>query len=153
MPRSSVPERDAGSRSRNRPPGVASGADARASTQPVAALVAVLAVSLAFSAYAVGLESALPEATAQDRGIAKPTLERVTEAVSRDGVVAPGALEAGPPSGPDGYEVNVSLRADGRTWTAGPGTPARTETAARPVSVSTGPGEAVPGRLRVEVWS
>lgn len=151
MPRSSASDGGAGSTSGNRACQI--GSDTRASTQPVAALAAVLTVSLAFSAYAVGLESALPEATAQDRGIAKPTLERVTEAVRRDGVVDPGTLESGPPAGPDGYHVHVTLRADGRTWTAGPVAPARTETAARPVSVATGTAEAVPGRLRVEVWT
>lgn len=119
----------------------------------MAALVAVLAVSLALSTYAVGLESALPEATAQDRGIAKPTLERVTEAVSRDGVVDPEGLEAGPRAGPDGYEVNVTVRADERTWTAGAEPPTQAETASRPVSVDIEAGETVPGRLHVEVWS
>jgi len=153
MPRSWEPEPEAGSTPSASPGGAPSGIDARGSTQPVAALVAVLAVSLALSTYAVGLESALPEATAQDRGIAKPTLERVTEAVSRDGVVDPEGLEAGPPAGPDGYEVNVTVRADERTWTAGAEPPTQAETASRPVSVDIEAGETVPGRLRVEVWS
>lgn len=125
----------------------------RGETQPVAALVAVMAVCLALSAYSVGLDRALPEASDRDRGIAKPTLERVTDAVGDGRVVDPDDLEAGPPAGPDGYEVNVTLSTGDRNWSAGPEPPETAESAARPVGVRLEPGRTRPGRLRVEVWT
>jgi hypothetical protein len=147
MSRSSGRERGSGG------DGATDGERDRGSTQPIAALVAVLTVSLAFSAYAVGLERALPDPTDRDRGIAKPTLDRATDAVREGGAVVPGDLPAGLDASPDGYALNLTLSADGRTWRAGEDAPPSAETAARPVNVRLSPGEVVPGRLEVAVWA
>jgi len=143
-------ERTADDTARDRP-GV--GLDPRASTQPLAALVAVLTVSVALSWYAVGLEGTIANSTGADRGIAKPTLDRVTEAVRAGGVVEPENLSAGLEAGPDGYELNVTVSAGDRRWHAGPAAPETAESASRAVGVRTAPGEVDPGRIRVEVWT
>jgi hypothetical protein len=114
--------------------------------------VAVLAVCAALSTYSVAL-SRTPTVADRDRGIAKPTLERVTEFVDVGGTVIPERVSSATRVGPDGYRVRVTLLADGRNWTAGPEAPESAESATRPVSVRRDPGEVVTGRLRVEVWT
>lgn len=123
----------------------------RASTQPVAALVAVVTICLALSSFAIGLEGALRSAD-RDPGVATPTLDRVIETLRIGGVVEPANVPDGPAAGPDGYEVNVTVTVGNRTWQAGRTVPQSSETATAPVSVRVGPGSVVPGRIRVEVW-
>ncbi|WP_435179690.1 DUF7285 family protein [Halorussus sp. AFM4] len=122
----------------------------RAQVEPLAALVAVFAVGVALAAYAGVLGDALPT---PDRNLAEPTVERAERAVGPAGVAAPDALAAGLRAAPDGYAVNLTLSAAGRTWRAGPTPPARAEAADLAVSVRVGPGRLRPGRLRAEVWT
>lgn len=122
----------------------------RAQTEPLAALVAVFAVGVALTTYAGVLDATLPT---PDRNVAEPTVERVERAVCEAGVADPDALAGGLRRGPDGYETNLTLEADGRTWHAGPTPPASADAAVLAVSVRVGPGRVRPGRLRAEVWT
>jgi len=121
----------------------------RAQVEPLAALVAVFAVCAALSVYAGVLDATVPTL---DRNAAEPTVERVERRLTDAGVVDPRTLLDGLRAGPDGYGLNLSLRADGETWSAGPTPPPSADAAERTVSVSVGPGRIRPGRLRVEVW-
>lgn len=126
------------------------GTNDRAQTEPLAALVAVFAVGVALATYAGVLDATVPT---PDRNVAGPTVERVERAVSEAGVAVPDALAAGLRAGPSGYETNLTLRAAGRTWHAGPTPPESADAATLAVSVRVGPGRVRPGRLRAEVWS
>lgn len=124
----------------------------RGQVEPLAALVAVFAVGVALSAYAGVVADVLPT---PDRNVADPTVERVHEAVTSAGVAVPGTLPKATGVAPDGYRLNVTLAAAGRTWRAGP-TPPSVESdgdsATRTASVRIAPGRIRPGRLRVVVW-
>lgn len=117
--------------------------------EPLAAILAVLALGAGLSAYAVVLDATVP---APDRDLAGPTIDRVERAVTEAGVVDPTAVADGPGAGPDGYRTNVTLDVGGRTWHAGPPAPSRADGAEVAVSVRTGPGRVRTGVLRVEVW-
>jgi hypothetical protein len=122
----------------------------RAQTEPLAALAAVFAVGVALTTYAGVLDATVPT---PGRNLAEPTVERAERAVSKAGVADPDRLAAGLRAGPDGYEVNLTLRSDGRTWHDGPTPPESADAATLAVSVRLGPGRVRPGRLRAEVWS
>lgn len=122
----------------------------RAQVEPLAALAAVFAVGVALTTYAGVLDAALPS---PDRNLAAPTVERVERAVTEAGVADPGALAEGLRAGPNGYRVNLTLRAAGTRWHAGPDPPSSADAADRAVSVRVAPGRVRPGRLRAEVWT
>lgn len=122
----------------------------RAQVEPLPALVAVFAVGVALSAYAGQLDAALPT---PDRNLADPTVERAERAITAVGIADPDELRAGLRAGPEGYRLNLTLAANGRTWHAGPTPPPSADAADLAVSVRLGPGRIRPGRLRVEVWS
>ncbi|WP_137283346.1 DUF7285 family protein [Halorussus salinisoli] len=122
----------------------------RAQVEPLAALVAVFAVGVALTTYTGVLDATLPT---PDRNLAGPTVERAERAVGDTGVADPEALPAGLHAGPDGYDLNLTLRSAGRTWHAGPTPPPSADAADLAVSVRVGPGRIRPGRLRAEVWS
>ncbi|WP_117592221.1 DUF7285 family protein [Haloprofundus halophilus] len=130
----------------------------RAQTDPTTALVAVFAVVVSLSLYAVVFDGARPS---EARALADPTLERVTSELTEDAVVDPAALDGTRGAAPDGYSLNVSLAVGERRWTVGPPVPtewARAarrpgfDEAARRPSVRLRPGVVRPGRLRVAVW-
>ncbi|KTG09713.1 hypothetical protein AUR64_08715 [Haloprofundus marisrubri] len=146
MQRSSARERSGGGQSR------------RAQTEPTTALVAVFAVVLALSSYAVVFDGAR---RTEERVLADPTLERVSERVSESGVADPNSVGRGQRAAPNGYELNVSLSTSDNSWTTGPPTPdrrghgartAQMDTATRRLGVRLRPGVVRPGRLRVVVW-
>ncbi|MFD1634810.1 DUF7285 family protein [Haloplanus ruber] len=126
----------------------------RGQVEPTAALVVLLAVSSAVSAYAVALNGVGAEHQA-DRALAGPTLDRVTSVLVTGGVAAPTRTERAHRTGPDGYRLNVTVAAAGRRWYAGATPPrgATTDAAGRAMSVRLAPGRVRPGRVRVEVWS
>lgn len=136
--------------------GTAAG-DCRAQASPTAALVAVAAIGMGLSLHATVLSGVAP---VSDHEVAEPTLERAHDAVVTAGVADPERLGSAAAAGPDGHHLRVTLRVDGRTWTAGPTPPnraesadeARTETADRRVAVRIGAGRVDAGLLRVEVW-
>lgn len=123
---------------------------ARATTEPLAALVAVFAVSTGLALYAGILDDSLAGA-AGERDLATPTADAVERELTTAGVVDPGRVPASLSAVPDGYEANVTVRADQR-WTAGPAPPADADTDRRTVSVALGPATVRRGTLRVCVW-
>lgn len=126
-----------------------SGPDAQ--VEPYAALAAVAVVALALAAYAGAFEASLPGPV--DRNVAEPTADRVERAVTAGGVVDPDRVDHANWSGPDGYEVNVTLDVDGDRVETGPDAPPTADTATRRVSVFRGPGDVAPGLLEVRVWT
>lgn len=142
----------------------------RGQTEPIAALVAVVAVCLAVTVYAGALADVFPTLESE-RSVEEATAERVWAAISDDAV-----LEAPDRSGdvsvpvgalPQGYYValRVSLVGDSGRLTSvasaqfGPGgdrvdvePPPDGDRVERPVAVRTRPARVRPGRLRVVVW-
>lgn len=124
----------------------------RAQVEPVAAVVAVLALCLALAAYGAVGERVLPE-----RGGSAPAAQVLDDAVGAatpagSVVVSPTRLAGG--VAPAGYRVHVRLTAGERAWTAGASDPPpAAASAARRVPVRTAPGDVRPGELTVEVWT
>lgn len=121
----------------------------RAQAEPLAALVAVVAVCLALSLYTGVLEASLPGRS--DRAVGDAAIERVERAVAPAGVAQPDRVERGPDAGPEGYETNVTIEAAGERWTAGPGVPETADGARKAIGVRVGPGSVRAGRLEVHV--
>jgi hypothetical protein len=122
----------------------------RGQVEPIAALAAVVVLGMALSTYAVAFEASIPNAD-HERDRARPALRQATATLRVDGVVDPGRVPraaAGLPA-----SANVTLRAVGEEWHAGPVPPADAHVASRPVPVRIAPGRVRPGRVRVEVWS
>lgn len=119
--------------------------------EPTAALVVLLAVCVAVTAYATAVGGPVRD---RHRDLATPTLDRVVETTATGGVVDPGRTPRARRAGPAGYRLNVTVAAGGRRWRAGP-TPPRSDTdvAARRIGVDLGAGRVAPGRVRVEVWA
>ena len=123
---------------------------ARAATEPLAALVAVFAVSAGLALYAGALNDTLA-GVGSDRDVAGPTADAVERRVTTGGVVDPARVSEALTAVPSGYEGNVTLRAE-REWSAGPTPPASADTDNRTDSVALGPATVRRGRLRVAVW-
>lgn len=122
----------------------------RAAIEPIAALVAVFAVSVGLALYAGVVEDALGTAGGtQNR--AAPTADAVERHLASAGVVHPERIEDAGRAIPTGYEGNVTLRTGSR-WTAGPTPPPRADTETRVVSVRVRPGAIRRGSLSVAVW-
>lgn len=122
----------------------------RAATEPLAALVAVFAVTAGLALYAGVLDETLT-GVAGDRDVATPTADAVERRMTTGGVVDPGRVPDSLAAIPSGYEGNVTLRAE-RQWSAGPTPPAGADTDTRTVSVALGPATVRRGRLTVVVW-
>ena len=130
--------------------------ESRAAVEPVAALIAVLAVGAALGLYVVALDDAAPN---RERPTAETTLDRVEPTVTKGGVVEPERLRG---VGDLRHAATIVIEADGETWIARSGdeTPAagrarRGEAVAvaeRPVTVRVGPGQNVRGTLRAVVY-
>ncbi|WP_372480486.1 hypothetical protein ACAH01_05375 [Halomicrobium sp. HM KBTZ05] len=122
----------------------------RGQVEPIVALVAVAAVSIALSLYAGVLDDTLPGE--RERELPETTLSAVDDHLAPAGVVEPGRLSDAVDAGPSGYHTNVSVTADGRQWRVGPVPPDDAGTASEQVSVRTKPAHVDAGRLRVAVW-
>lgn len=120
-------------------------------TEPLAALVAVVAVGIGLSLYVGVLDAELPESP--DRHLSESAIERVEEAVAPAGVARPSRLDDGQRAGPAGYRTNVTLATDHRRWTVGRSSPQAAETTSTRIGVRTGPSNVRTGTLRVSVWS
>lgn len=118
--------------------------------EPLAALVALVAVTLALSLYAGVLEANLP-----DRGdrTSAVTADRALAAVAPDGVARPERLADAVAAAPEGYRLNATLTTGDHRWTAGPDRPPDRDGQRRQVAVRPEPGRVRPGALRVVVWS
>lgn len=123
---------------------------ARAATEPLAALVAVFAVTAALALYAGTLDDTLAS-VGGDRNLATPAADAVERRVTTGGVVDPQRVSDALAAVPSGYEGNVTLRAE-RQWSTGPTPPSRADTDSRTVSVALGPATVRRGRLTVAVW-
>lgn len=119
-------------------------------TEPLAALVAVFAVSAGLALYAGTLDDTLT-GVGGNRNVATPTADTVERRITTGGVVDPTRIADSLAAVPSGYKGNVTLRAE-RRWSAGPTPPASADTDNRTVSVALGPATVRRGRLRVAVW-
>lgn len=127
----------------------------RAAVEPLAALVAVLAVGAALGLYTVALDGATVD---RERPAAEPTLDRIERAATVGGVVEPDRLRE-----VEGfrYPTAVTVTADGTTWRVESGASApepaavgdggTAATAERAATVRVAPGRNVRGTLRVVV--
>lgn len=128
----------------------------RAAVDPIAALVALVAVGAALGLYTVALDDAAPD---DDRKLAETTLDRVEREAAVGGVVRPDRLDA--PTGDPHAGVAVEVRTRTETWRVrfgddpptiqGEPTDPTDAVAERTVIVRTAPGENVRGTLRVVV--
>ena len=126
----------------------------RAAVEPIAALVAVLAVGAALGLYTVALDDATPD---HDRPTAEAALDRLEPVVTVGGIVEPGRLHD--VEAFRSVEV-IEITADGEVWRVTSdgrlrGDPVRESEAAtvaeRTVTVRTEPGRNVQGTLRVVI--
>ena len=131
------------------------GAADRAAVEPVAALIAVLAVGAALGLYVTALDGAAPE---PDGRASAAALDRIERDLTVGGIVRPERLE----TLADGRTpTTVELATKRRTWRVGVGGAdpiegelgrrRATAVADRPVTVAVAPGETVRGVLRVAV--
>ncbi|WP_424000036.1 DUF7285 family protein [Haloarcula salina] len=124
----------------------------RATTEPLAALVAVFAVGVGLSLYAGVLDDAFGSLE-QDRIVAAPTADAVEQRLSSAGVVDPARTDSALDALPAGYRGNVTVSVtDAGRWSTGPTPPAGADSDTRIVSVRVAPGTVRRGRLRVRVW-
>lgn len=137
-----------------RPRRVRSAIDRRAAVEPVAALIALVAVGLALGLYTVALSGAEPEG---DAGPETMALDRIEREATVGGVLRPDRLAI--PEETVGTDVAVELRTRSETWSlrGGEDPPSpRGETpggvvAERAVTVQVAPGQNEPGTLRVVI--
>lgn len=119
-------------------------------TEPLAALVAVFAVSVGLAVYAGVLDDAFGRID-DERNWATPTGDTVEKRLSKAGVVDPERMGEALDAVPTGYRGNVTVTADTR-WCVGPVPPSNPDTDTRTVSVRLGPGAVRRGTLTVRVW-
>lgn len=122
----------------------------RAQTEPLAALVALLAVCTGVALYAGVAQDAAPTV---EPAAAAPAMERLSTVAVEDGTVAPAAVPEPEAIVAGGREARITLAYGDRVRTYGPEPPRNAARSARPVSVRVRPGVRRPGRLVVEVWS
>jgi len=124
----------------------------RATTEPLAALIAVFAVTLGVSLYAGVVDDAF-NTLDDDRNIATPTADTVEQRLSSAGVVRPEKLDSALDGVPANYHGNATITATtGERWSGGQKPPNSADIEARTVSVQIGPGAVRRGTLTVRVW-
>ncbi|MFB6103479.1 MAG: hypothetical protein ABEJ57_00140 [Halobacteriaceae archaeon] len=123
----------------------------RGQLHPLAALIAVIAVTTVLGLYAGVFADTIPNTPV--RSPAPETLTRIVATTSTGGVLTPASLTPATIAGvtPPTLSVNVTLRTADQAWYVGPRPPRPAATAAIPVPVRTDTA-IVPGRLRVVVW-
>lgn len=122
----------------------------RGQTEPIAALVAVLAVGVALGLYAGAAADALPSS---ERSDATPAMERLASEAITDGTVDPVALPDPDRLAPAGQNASVTLRYDCVERRYGPAPPRGADSETRSVAIRIAPGDRRTGELTVEVWS
>ncbi|NLV13744.1 DUF7285 family protein [Haloarcula argentinensis] len=124
----------------------------RATTEPLAALVAVFAVTLGVSLYAGVVDEAFGTLD-NDRNIATPTADAVEQRLSSAGVVRPEEVNSALDAVPANYHGNATITATtGERWSSGREPPNSADTETRTVSVRVGAGAVRRGTLTVRVW-
>lgn len=121
----------------------------RAQTEPIAALVAVLAVGVGLALYAGAASQATPQ---PERSSAAPAMERLSSVAVTDGTLDPSAIPAPSELAPGARGTAVTLQYDGEERRFGPAAPPDADRASRSVSVRVAPGDLRAGRVVVEVW-
>lgn len=135
----------------------------RAAVLPIPALIAAVVVCAALSLYATAL---LDRDPGRERSVVEPAADDALDAASDSGVVDTSRLDESLAAIPGGYEANVTVRAEGERWSAGPAPPegaasrnggaagnSDAATATRVASVRVGPGQVRPGEFEVVLWS
>lgn len=122
----------------------------RAQTEPLAALVAVVAVGLGLSLYVGVLDVELPGSS--DRQLADAAIERVESAIAPASVALPSRMAEAQAAGPDGYQTNVTLTTEDHRWNSGPSVPDSVDAATTRLGVRVGRSRIRTGSLRVRVW-
>lgn len=122
----------------------------RAQVEPFAAIVAVFAVGVGLTIYAGVLDASVPSSDGQ--GVARPTLDRVSDHLGQAGVLDPDRLGNATAAASTGHRLNVTLEAGNRQWQVGPTPPAAADVATERVSVQLAPGRVQPGLIEVQVW-
>ncbi len=127
----------------------------RGLAEPVAALVALVALGAGLTVYTGVLHEA---DTAGGNGRpAADALDRIHDATASEGPLRPGDLSVPADAAGETWVVRASLSTNERRWTAGDPRPADggapSHAARRSVPIRTAPGESSPGTLRVEVWT
>jgi len=123
----------------------------RGQVEPLAAIVAVVAVGAGLTVYAGALDGHLPGTGQQN--VAGPALDRLVDTATDSGSVDPRELGAARTDAvPDGYRLNATLTTGEQQWEIGPNAPASAQAATEQVSVRLAPGRVRPGRLTVRVW-
>jgi hypothetical protein len=124
----------------------------KATTEPLAALVAVFAVTLGLALYAGVLNDAFGTLD-DDRNIATPTADAVEQRLSSAGVVQPERLHNALDTVPANYHGNATITATtGERWSRGREPPNSADTETRTVSVRVRPGTIRRGTLTTRVW-
>jgi len=124
----------------------------RATTEPIATLVAVFAVTFGLALYAGVIDDAFATLD-DDRNVATPTTDAVEQQLSSAGVVQPGGVDKSLDAVPANYHGNVTVRATtGEQWSSGREPPNSVDIETRTVSVRVGPGSVRRGTLTVRVW-
>jgi hypothetical protein len=120
-------------------------------TEPLAALVAVLALGIGLSLYVGVLDSTIPFLTS-DADVAPIAADALVAEASPFGVVHPPLGAAPDAARPNGHALNATLRTESRAWHEGPPRAEIADCVTRTVSVRTAPGTVRPGALEVCVW-
>jgi|AntDeeMetagen192_2_1112575.scaffolds.fasta_scaffold07302_2 hypothetical protein len=123
----------------------------RGQTEPLAALVAVVAVGLGLSLYVGVLDAEL--APSSERNVAASAIERVEDAVAPSAVAHPDRIDDAQAAGPVGYRTNVTLTTADQRWRSGPSVPENADSARKRLGVRIGPSRIRAGTLRVRVWT
>ncbi|AGN02037.1 hypothetical protein L593_10460 [Salinarchaeum sp. Harcht-Bsk1] len=126
-------------------------ADQRGQTEPIAALVALLAIAIGLGLYA-GV--AADQSPSRDGTNAEATMQRVEAAILEDGVFSDHGDRSVLPErfGRPGETVRIEITdADGFVWTLGPRAPPGAASASRPITLDWGRNR-IPAQLTVWVW-
>lgn len=123
----------------------------RGQAEPLAALVAVVAVCLGLSLYVGVLDAELVPAS--DRNVAASAIERVEDTIAPSAVALPDRIDDAQANGPGGYRTNVTLTTDDHRWQAGTPVPENADSARKRLGVRVGPSRVRTGALRVRVWT
>jgi len=134
----------------------------RGAVLPIPALIAAAVVCLAISLYATTLHDRDP---GPERSVIRPATADALDAATESGIVEPARLAGALTTIPAGYEANLTVRAEGERWSAGPEPPGNVRASAggstsgdaevrtRVVTVRVGPGQFRPGEFEVILWS
>jgi len=125
-------------------------ADRRGQTEPIAALVALLAIAVGLGLYAGVAADQSPEREGTN---AESTMQRVSAAILDDGVYHAESFVYEERLSRPGETIQIRVNWSANTATLyGPDPPPDADVARRPISYSQYPGERSPAVLIVSVW-